>query len=86
LEHEECHWCFRKQTLLFKGKTYNFVAKREEEIGTLLHKRIDHPSDKILKCIFDFKILDCSNCEMCKLGKHTKLPFSISKCKSKIFF
>jgi hypothetical protein len=41
-----------------KEETCNFVAKREEEIGTLWYKKIDHPSDKILKCIFYFKILD----------------------------
>ena len=61
----------------------NFNIKKEEELGTLWHKRIGHPSDKILKCIFDFKQLDCSSCEICKLGKHTRLPFSLSNCKSK---
>jgi Integrase core domain/GAG-pre-integrase domain len=77
---------FENRLYYLKEETCNFVAKREEEIGTLWHKRIGHPSDKILKCIFYFKTLDCSNCELCKLGKHTKLPFSLSKCKSKKLF
>jgi GAG-pre-integrase domain len=68
-----------------KEETCNFMAKREE-IGTLWHKRIGHSSDKILKYIFYFKTLNCSNCEVCKLGKRIKLSFSLSKCKSKKYF
>jgi hypothetical protein len=59
------------------------LAKREEELGTLWHRRIGHPSDNILKYIFDFKNINCSKCEVCMLGKHTKLSFSLSSCKSK---
>jgi GAG-pre-integrase domain len=68
-----------------KEETCNFLVKREEELGTLWHRRIGHPSDKILKCIVDFKKLDCSNCEVCMLEKHIKLSFPLSTCKSKTF-
>jgi GAG-pre-integrase domain len=60
---------------------FNFNTKKEE-LGKLWHRRVGHPSDKILKCIFDFPKLDNSNCETCKLGKHTRLPFSLSNYKS----
>jgi hypothetical protein len=36
----------------------NFLATREEELSTLWHRRTGHPSDKILKYIFDFKNID----------------------------
>jgi GAG-pre-integrase domain len=55
--------------------------RKEEKIGSLWHKRIGNPSDNILKNIFYFKSLDCSCCEVCKLGKHTRLLFNLSSCK-----
>jgi hypothetical protein len=55
---------------------------QKKVVGTLWHKRIEHHSDKILKSIFDFKNLDCSSCEVCKLEKYTMLPFGHSICKS----
>jgi hypothetical protein len=55
-------------------------------MDTPWHRKTGHPSDKILKCIFYFKMLDYSNCEVLKLGKCTKLSFSLSKCKSKKSF
>ena len=35
---------------------------------------------------FDFSNLDCSNCEVCKLAKHTRLPFVSSNSKSNHIF
>jgi GAG-pre-integrase domain len=70
----------------FNEEKYNFNTKGEKKLSTLWHKGIGHPSDKILKYIFDFKKLDCSNCEICKLGKHTRLPFDSSNYKSKKIF
>jgi hypothetical protein len=61
---------------------YNFNTKKEKKLSILWHKRIGHPFDKILRCIFDFKILDCNNCEIYKLEKHTRLPFDLSNYKS----
>jgi hypothetical protein len=52
-------------------------------MGILWHKRIGHVSDKVLKCLFDFKNLDCSGCEVYKLEKYTKLSFTLSTYKSK---
>jgi Integrase core domain/GAG-pre-integrase domain len=63
-------------------RKYNFNIKKDEELGKLLHKRIGHPSDRVLKCLFDFPKLDCSSCEICNLGKHTRLPFKLSNCTS----
>jgi hypothetical protein len=65
---------------------FNLNAKKEEELDTIWHRRIGHSSDKILKYIFYFKHLDNSNCEVWKLGKHTRLPFGLSSYKSKILF
>jgi GAG-pre-integrase domain len=66
---------FLENELYFLNEEKNiFSAKKNEELGALWHRRIGHPSDKILRYIFDFKKLDCSNCEVCKLEKHTRLP------------
>jgi hypothetical protein len=45
-------------------------------------KKIVHPSDKILKYLFNFSKLDCSNCEIYNLGKHTKLSIKLSNYNS----
>ena len=55
---------------------FNFNAKKEE-MSILWHKRIGHPSDKILKSLFNFSSLNNNDCEICKLGKHTRLPFNL---------
>jgi GAG-pre-integrase domain len=60
----------------------SFNITKDENLGKLWHKRVGHPSDKILKTILNFFNLDCNNCEVCKLAKHTKLPFFDSKTKS----
>jgi GAG-pre-integrase domain len=78
---------FCENGLYFLNKEkYIFNTKNEKELSTLWHNRIGHPSDKILKSIFDFKGLDSSNCEIYKLGKHTRLPFDSSNYKSKKSF
>ena len=57
-----------------------------QDMRHLWHRRIGHPSDKTLKCIFEFSNLDCSNCEVCKFAKHTRLPFVTSNSKSSTIF
>jgi hypothetical protein len=49
-----------------------------------LAQKIGHPSDKILKSLFDFKNLDCSSSEVYKLGKHNNLllVYQIIKAKN----
>jgi GAG-pre-integrase domain len=63
-------------------RKYNFNIKKDEELGKLWHKRIGHPSDRVLKYLFDFPKLDCSSCEIYNLEKHTRLPFKLSNCTS----
>jgi hypothetical protein len=58
-------------------RKFNFNIKREEELGKFWHKRIEHPSDMILKYLFNFSKLYCNSYEVCNLGKHTKLPFKL---------
>jgi hypothetical protein len=43
------------------------------------HKRLEHPSDRILNRIFN-----CSSntCGICKMAKQAKLPFSLSTSKT----
>jgi GAG-pre-integrase domain len=65
-----------------REKKFIFNTKKDEELGKLWHKKIGHPSNKILKCLFYFSKLDCSSYEICNLGKHTKLPFKLSNCNS----
>jgi hypothetical protein len=75
--------CFLQNGLYnFNERKFNFNIKREEELRKFWHKRIGHPSNKILKYFFDFPKLDCSSYEICNLEKHTKLPFKLSSCIS----
>jgi GAG-pre-integrase domain len=53
----------------------SFNITKDGNLGKLWHKRVGHPSDKILKTMFNFSNLDCNNCEVYNLAKHTKLPF-----------
>jgi hypothetical protein len=64
----------------------NFCTYKNEELNQLWHKRVEHPSDKILKLMFKFLNIDCSNCETYKLVKQTKLPFCNSNSKSNEIF
>jgi hypothetical protein len=50
-----------------RERKYNFNIKKDEELDKLWHKRIGHPSDRILKYLFDFPKLDCSSCEIYNL-------------------
>jgi GAG-pre-integrase domain len=62
-----------------------FVANIIEQ-NELWHWRIGHPSDKVLNKLFSFSNLDSSYCDICRLSKQTRLPFSLSNSKtSKIF-
>jgi Integrase core domain/GAG-pre-integrase domain len=51
----------------------------------LLHCRFGHPSDQVLNKLF-FYNLDSSNCDVCKLAKQTRLPFSLSTSISEAKF
>jgi GAG-pre-integrase domain len=49
------------------GKTCLSVVQ-STHIGNLLHKRLGHPSDRILNKLFCCNI-DTTNCDVCKLSK-----------------
>ena len=76
---------FKNGLYFLYSRIYNFNTQ-VQDMGHLWHKRIGHPSDRTLKCIFNFSNLDCSNCEVCKLAKHTRLPFANSNSKSNHIF
>ena len=61
-------------------------TKRDEDLSNLLHKRVGHPSDKILKIMFNFSKDFCNKCDVCKFAKQTKLPFNNSTSKSNEVF
>jgi GAG-pre-integrase domain len=63
-----------------------FCSQKNEDLNKLWHKRLGHPSDKILKLMFNFSNIDCSNCETCKLAKQTKLSFCTFNSKSNEIF
>jgi hypothetical protein len=63
-------------------KKFNFNVKNHEELGKLWYKRIEHPSDEILKYLFDFLKLNYSSYENFKLEKYTKLPLKLSNCNN----
>ncbi|KAJ9566937.1 hypothetical protein OSB04_002903 [Centaurea solstitialis] len=50
----------------------------------LWHQRLGHPSPRVLQSLISNKFLSCNknsstvSCESCRLGKHVRLPFSIS--------
>jgi hypothetical protein len=64
----------------------NLCASAKSINIDLWHRRFGHPSDKVLNYILDCKNLNCTNCEVCKLAKQTKLPFSHSNSKSEAMF
>jgi transposase InsO family protein len=58
-----------------------FNAKKDD-LYKVWHKRMGHPSDKILKLIVNGSQNYCSNCEVCSLAKHKKFSFCNSNSKS----
>jgi hypothetical protein len=75
---------FSKNRLyFFRAQKLNLNAMKYEDLSILLHRRIGHQSDKILKYIFYFKNYNYSNCEVYKIEKYTRLPFRLSNYKSK---
>jgi GAG-pre-integrase domain len=63
-----------------------FNSRKDEELSELWHKRVGHHSDKILKSMFKFFKEYYNKCEVCRLAKHTRLPFYNSNFKSSEIF
>ena len=64
----------------------NFCASASSINYDRWHKRLGHPSDKILNHVLDFSNSNCINCDICKLAKQTRLPFSLSSSRSEASF
>ncbi|KAJ9551935.1 hypothetical protein OSB04_015980 [Centaurea solstitialis] len=52
--------------------------------SSVWHQRLGHPDNHVLQFLFSNKLIPCNKtdsdvlCQACQLGKHIKLPFSIS--------
>jgi Integrase core domain/GAG-pre-integrase domain len=57
-----------------------FVVKNKDM--ELWHKRLGHPSDRVLNRIFNYSSNTCNTCGICKMAKQAKLPFSLSTSKT----
>lgn len=62
-----------------------FVSSSPITNDTLLHWRFGHPSDQVLNKLFSCNLNSCK-CDVCKLSKQTRLPFSLSSNISKNCF
>jgi Integrase core domain/GAG-pre-integrase domain len=64
----------------------NLCANKLSSENELWHKRLGHPSDRILNSFLNFPLNNYISCDICKLAKQTRLPFSLSISKSKAPF
>jgi GAG-pre-integrase domain len=64
----------------------SFNSRKDKNLSELWHKRVRHPSDKILNFMFDFSKDYGGKCEICKLVKYVKLPFCNSNSQSNEIF
>jgi GAG-pre-integrase domain len=74
------------QNGLYFLNIHRYGLNSKVQDNNLWHKRVGHPSDWILKYIFNFQNIDCSKCETYKLAKHTRLSFVTSNSKSDEIF
>jgi GAG-pre-integrase domain len=58
------------------------VCIRKKDEFELWHKRLGHPSCKILNRLFGVSFEKCMECDICKLAKLTKPSFQLSLSKS----
>jgi transposase InsO family protein len=73
---------------LYVLDTPNYAAFTTKISSSLLHKRLGHPSNNILKKAcnkFDLD-LDFNNCDVCRFAKQTRLPFPLSQTKTETYF
>lgn len=52
----------------------------------LWHKRVGHPSNKVLGNILDLFLRYCISCDTCKISPKNRLPFPLSLSKSERLF
>jgi hypothetical protein len=52
----------------------------------LWHKRLEHPSDRVLSSFLDYPLRTCTNYDICKMTKQNRLSFSLLKSKTKNLF
>jgi GAG-pre-integrase domain len=63
-----------------------FCAMTKLKDSDILHRRLGHPSDKILNSFLKFSLKEYIDCDVCKLAKQTRLHFSLSNSKSEALF
>jgi Integrase core domain/GAG-pre-integrase domain len=70
---------------VLKPQEKKCVLAKSEDYG-LWHKRLGHPSNKVLNSFFDNSLKTCINCDVCKLAKQTRLHFPLSTSKTQNIF
>jgi GAG-pre-integrase domain len=78
--------CQKNNLYIFKPKMLNLCASIKISNFELWHRRLGHPSFKILNRLFDFSFENFMDCDVCKLAKLTRPPFSLSLSKSNMHF
>jgi Integrase core domain/GAG-pre-integrase domain len=73
---------YLENSLYFFSTNKSCFNAKKNDLYEVWHKRMGHPSDKILKLIVNVSQNYCSNYEVCSLAKHTKLSFCNSNSKS----
>ena len=73
---------FENGLYFLESNKFILSTKREDDLGSLLHKRMGHPSNRVLKIMFNLENVFCDDCETCKFAKQTRLPFYNSNSKS----
>jgi GAG-pre-integrase domain len=76
----------KNELYFLDNKKLIFNSRKDDDLSILWHKRVGHPSDKILNFMFDFSKDYCSKCEVYKLDKFMKLSFCDFNFKSNELF
>jgi GAG-pre-integrase domain len=77
---------YDKGLYILNYQIINLCANKLSSENELWHKRLGHPSDRILNSFLNSPLNNCISCDICKLAKQTRLPFSLSISKSKAPF
>jgi hypothetical protein len=76
----------KNELYILKSQQRLCVLIKKKQDRDLLHKRLGHLLDKVLSNFFNFPIRNCISCDIYKLVKQIRLPFSLSNSKSNDLF